>query len=295
MLERRRLIRRKKKLDRTLGIMRRDMKSYIGLGIILLIIVIAIFAPLLSPHDPYQIDVRNKFQSPSFEHPAGTDNLGRDLLSRLFYSARPALIVALGGISIASIGGIILGSIAAYLGGIVDNAIIFIFDIIKSFPPMVFVLALISIVGPSIINLILIMGITVIPRYGRVVRAETLSIKEEEYVEISRAFGAKTVRVISKHIIPNLFPSVLVLAGMDTAHMIMWEAGLSFLGLGVQPPKTSWGLMFQEGYKYLESSAYMLIWPALVIILAMVGFSTFAESLRIALNPKSEETIKYEQ
>ena len=277
----------KHKIIRNIKYMKSDYRFYIALVIIFLFLFAAVFGPWISPHDPYKTDVRNRLQSPSLTHPAGTDNIGRDTLSRIIYAARPALYVAFGGLSISILIGIILGTIAAYSGGIVDNIIIFLFDVIRAFPPIVLILVLVAIVGPSLQSLIIILGITIMPRYGRVVRAETLSVKEEEYVAVAKSMGASPVKIITFHIIPNIFASVLVLAGMDVASMIMWEAGLSFLGLGVQPPKTSWGVMLQEGYQYIENAPMMLIAPALVIVLTMMGFSLLAESLRNALNPKS--------
>ncbi|MCF8000934.1 MAG: ABC transporter permease [Halanaerobiales bacterium] len=272
-------------LERMIG----DYRFYLAGFIIVLFFLMAILGPFIAPHDPYKTDVRSRLEAPSLEHPAGTDSIGRDTLSRLIYAARPAFYVAFGGLFISIIIGMILGSIAAYSGGILDNIIIFIFDVIRAFPPIILILVLVAIVGPSLQSLIIILGITIMPRYGRVVRAETLSVKEEEYVSVARSMGASTYKIISFHIIPNIFASVLVLAGMDVASMIMWEAGLSFLGLGVQPPKTSWGVMLQEGYQYIEKAPMMLIAPALAIILTMMGFSLLAESLRNALNPKSEK------
>ena len=266
-----------------------DYRFYIAGVIIFLFFLMAIFGPQIAPHDPYKTDVRSRLEAPSLTHPAGTDSLGRDTLSRLIYAARPAFYVAFGGLFISIIVGMILGSIAAYSGGILDNIIIFLFDVIRAFPPIILILVLVAIVGPSLQSLIIILGVTIMPRYGRVVRAETLSVKEEEYVSVAKSMGASTYKIISFHIIPNIFASVLVLAGMDVASMIMWEAGLSFLGLGVQPPKTSWGVMLQSGYQYIEKAPMMLVAPAAAIMLTMMGFSLLTESLRNALNPKSEQ------
>ncbi|HMA59299.1 MAG TPA: ABC transporter permease [Halanaerobiales bacterium] len=266
-----------------------DYRFYIAGVIIFLFFLMAIFGPQIAPHDPYKTDVRSRLEAPSLTHPAGTDSLGRDTLSRLIYAARPAFYVAFGGLFISIIVGMILGSIAAYSGGILDNIIIFLFDVIRAFPPIILILVLVAIVGPSLQSLIIILGVTIMPRYGRVVRAETLSVKEEEYVSVAKSMGASSFKIISFHIIPNIFASVLVLAGMDVASMIMWEAGLSFLGLGVQPPKTSWGVMLQSGYQYIEKAPMMLVAPAVAIMLTMMGFSLLTESLRNALNPKSEQ------
>ncbi len=279
----------KHKIIRNFKNMKSDFRFYIAAVIILAFFITAIFGPWISPHDPYETDVRNRLQPPSLNHPAGTDNIGRDTLSRLIYAARPALYVAFGGLFISILVGIILGTTAAYSGGIIDGIIIFLFDVIRAFPPIVLILVLVAIVGPSLQSLIIILGVTIMPRYGRVVRAETLSVKEEEYVAVAKSMGASSVKIIIFHIIPNIFASVLVLAGMDVASMIMWEAGLSFLGLGVQPPLSSWGVMLQEGYQFIENAPMMLIAPSLAIVFTMMGFSLLAESLRNALNPKSKK------
>lgn len=278
----------KKKIKWISGRMSDDYRFYISFIIISLFFLMAIFGPQIAPYDPYKTDVRNRLKSPSFKNFLGTDDVGRDILSRLIYAARPAFYVAFGGLFISIVIGMILGTSAAYLGGFFDNIIIFIFDVIRAFPPIILILVLVAIVGPSLKSLIIILGITIMPRYGRVVRAETLSVKEEEYVAVAKSMGASPFHIITFHIVPNIFASVLILAGMDVASMIMWEAGLSFLGLGVQPPKTSWGVMLQSGYQYIEKAPMLLIAPAAAIILIMMGFSLLAESLRNALNPKSE-------
>ena len=281
----------KKKSIRVIKIMKKDYKAYLGGSIIMLILISAIFAPLIAPADPYKTNVRKRLEGPSMENLLGTDSLGRDILSRLIYAARPAVLVSFGGIIISVIIGIILGLLAAYVGGILEKIILFIFDVIRAFPPIILILVILSIVGPSLLSVIVILGITIMPRYGRVVRAETLSEKEEDFVEAARSLGADNSRIIFKHILPNIFASVLVLSGMDMASMIMWEAGLSFLGLGLQPPLSSWGVMLQESYQYIQTAPLMIVWPALAIMLTMFGFSTFAESLRVALNPKLNQEV----
>ncbi len=276
-----------KKILRVINIMKRDYKAYLGGSIILVILIAAAFAPYLAPASPYATDVTRRLAGPSRQNLLGTDSLGRDILSRLIYAARPAMMVAFGAIIISVIIGIVTGLLAAYSGGVFDTIVIFIFDVVRAFPPIILILVLLSVVGPSLASVIIILGITTMPRYGRVVRAETLSEKAEDYVESARSLGANNSRIIFKHIFPNIFASVLVLSGMDMASMIMWEAGISFLGLGLQPPLSSWGVMLQESYQYIQTAPLMILWPSLAIILTMLGFSTFAESLRIALNPKT--------
>jgi len=291
MFKSQKFFRFKKKSIRVIKIMKKDYKSYLGGSIILLILISAIFAPLIAPADPYKTNVTKRLEGPSLDNLLGTDSLGRDILSRLIYAARPAVLVSFGGIIISVIIGIILGLLAAYVGGILGNLILFIFDVIRAFPPIILILVLLSIVGPSLLSVIVILGVTIMPRYGRVVRADTLSEKEEDFVEAARSLGADNSRIIFKHILPNIFASVLVLSGMDMASMIMWEAGLSFLGLGLQPPLSSWGVMLQESYQYIQTAPLMIVWPALAIMLTMLGFSTFAESLRVALNPKLNQEV----
>jgi len=291
MFKSQKFFRLKKKSIRVIKIMKKDYKAYLGGSIILLILISAIFAPLIAPADPYKTNVTKRLEGPGLENLLGTDSLGRDILSRLIYAARPAVLVSFGGIIISVIIGIILGLLAAYVGGILENLILFIFDVIRAFPPIILILVLLSIVGPSLLSVIVILGVTIMPRYGRVVRADTLSEKEEDFVEAARSLGADNSRIIFKHILPNIFASVLVLSGMDMASMIMWEAGLSFLGLGLQPPLSSWGVMLQESYQYIQTAPLMIVWPALAIMLTMLGFSTFAESLRVALNPKLNQEV----
>ena len=287
MFKSQKFFRLKKKFFRIVNEMKRDTKTYIGGMIILIILTSALFAPMIAPHNPYETNVMNRMEGPSTTYLLGTDSVGRDILSRLIFAARPAVYVSFGGLFISIFIGMVLGTIAAYSGGYIDNLIIFLFDVIRAFPPIILVLVLLAVTGPSLRNVIIILGITIMPRYGRVVRAETLSEKEEDYVEAARSLGADSSRIISKHIVPNIFASVLVLGGMDMATMIMWEAGLSFIGLGLQPPESSWGVMLQDGYQYIQAAPHMIIWPALAIIITMLGFSLFAESLRVALNPKT--------
>ena len=271
MFKSQKFFRFKKKSIRVIKIMKKDYKAYLGGSIIMLILISAIFAPLIAPADPYKTNVTRRLEGPSLQNLLGTDSLGRDILSRLIYAARPAVLVS--------------------FGGILESIILFIFDVIRAFPPIILILVLLSIIGPSLLSVIVILGVTIMPRYGRVVRAETLSEKEEDFVEAARSLGADNSRIIFKHILPNIFASVLVLSGMDMASMIMWEAGLSFLGLGLQPPLSSWGVMLQESYQYIQTAPLMILWPALAIMLTMLGFSTFAESLRVALNPKLNQEV----
>ncbi|MBE0409056.1 MAG: ABC transporter permease [Anaerolineales bacterium] len=278
-----------KNIAQIIRVIKREPRGKIGVSIILVILICALFSPWIAPIDPNEQDIANRFADPSKEHLLGTDYVGRDILSRLIYGARVAAVVSIGSVGIAVLIGLPLGAIAAFNGGMVDNIVILIFDVIRSFPSVIIILVLAAIVGPSLLNIILILAFTSFPAYGRVVRAQTLSVKEEEYIIAARSLGATTGRILLSHITPNILPPIIVLAGMDLAVMIMWESALSFLGLGVQPPTASWGIMLRQGYTYIVTAPLMIIWPAIVLMTTMLGCSLFAETLRMALNPRERE------
>jgi len=276
-----------KNIVRIFSIILKDRKGILGVTIIGIILCCAIFSPWIAPCDPYEQEIANRFAAPSLKHLLGTDNLGRDILSRIIYGARIAMTVSIGGVSVAVVVGVLLGTIAGYNAGrVIDNGILWIVDVIRAFPQIILILVLVAVLGPSTLNMIMVLALTAMPRYTRVARAETLSIKEEEYIFAAKSLGAKNKRIILKHIIPNILPPIIILAGVDMAVMIMIEAGLSFLGLGVRPPTASWGIILRYGYRYIRLSPWMIIWSSIAIAMAMLGYSLFAESLRIALNPK---------
>jgi peptide/nickel transport system permease protein/oligopeptide transport system permease protein len=220
----------------------------------------------------------------------GTDYLGRDLLSRIIYGCRIAVMVAFGAVTLSSIVGVFLGVTSGYNEGKkIDYFIIWLFDIVRSFPQIILALAIVAVLGPSLFNVVAALAFTAFPFYGRVARAQTLSVKEADYVKAAEAMGLKRLKIILRHITPNIMAPVIVCLGMDMATMIVWESGLSFLGLGVKPPTASWGIMLRNGYKYIQISPWMVLWPALAIALAMIAFSLFSEGLRVALDPKERE------
>ncbi len=280
---------RAKKIAQTIRAFMREPRGLIGVSILAVILVCALFSPWLAPFDPNEQDIANRFAGPSPQHLLGTDYVGRDILSRLIYGARVAAVVSIGSVGIAVLVGVPLGAVAALNGGMIDYLVILIFDVIRSFPSVIMILVLAAIVGPSLLNIILILAFTSFPAYGRVARAQALSLKEEEYITAARSLGATTSRILLSHITPNILSPIIVLAGMDLAVMIMWESALSFLGLGVQPPTASWGIMLKQGYTYIETAPLMIVWPAIVLITTMLGSSLFAEALRVALNPRERE------
>ncbi|MFH1909296.1 MAG: ABC transporter permease [Chloroflexota bacterium] len=278
-----------KKIAQIIRVIRREPRGLIGASIIAIILMCALFSPWIAPFDPNEQNIANRFAGPSPEHLLGTDYVGRDILSRLIYGARVAAVVSICSVGIAVLVGVPLGAIAAYNGGAVDYIVILIFDVIRSFPSVIVILVLAAIFGPSLLNIILILAFTSFPAYGRVARAQTLSVKEEECIIAARSLGATTGRILLSHITPNILSPIIVLAGMDLAVMIMWESALSFLGLGLQPPTSSWGIMLRQGYTYIETAPLMIIWPAIVLTTTMLGCSLFAETLRVALNPRERE------
>lgn len=258
----------------------------LGLAIVALILGAAIFAPLLAPHDPDRIDVLHRFAAPSADHLLGTDHLGRDMLSRLLHGARVAMSVALSAISIALVCGTFLGLAAAFSSRQVERLILIVFDIVYSFPSLVLALAVVGIFGASTLLVVVVVGVTLIPHFGRVARAQALALKAAPFLEAERLLGASSVRIILAHLLPNIAGTLLVLASMDIPIVIAIEAGLSFLGLGVRPPLASWGTLIQDGYQFLSQSPIPVTVASLALGVATLGFTLFGEALRDAVDPR---------
>lgn len=261
-----------------------DATGIFGFLFVTLIAVMAVAAPWLTPYGPEQIDVASRLAGPSSEHWLGTDQLGRDLFTRLLYGARIALAVALPATLIAAVVGTLLGLVAGYFGGVVDNVMLGFFDVVRSFPSLLLAIALIALTGPSLLMLVVIIGVTSFPAYGRLIRAQTLKAKEEEYVTASRALGAAAPRVMLVHLLPNVIAPLFIQAAMDIPVVITFEAGLSFLGLGVPPPTPSWGSILREGYSYVRASPWMIVFGSAFLVVATLGFTFFAEALRDAFD-----------
>ena len=258
----------------------------IGGVIVLAFVLMAVFAPWLAPHDPVKIDVMHKFSGPSLEHWAGTDQLGRDLLSRIIYGARTALGVAITATGIAGILGILLGLVAGYGPRWLDSLLILCFDAITSLPMIMFALAVITVLGPSTKTLILVIILVSIPGYARFIRAQTLSLVRSDFIMAEQAMNASHARIILLHLLPNVAGQLLVVLSMDIPVVIMLEAGLSYLSLGVKPPTPSWGNILYDGYVSLRQSPGMVIIAGIPLILATLGFTFLGEALRDALDPR---------
>ena len=262
-------------------------------GLILVVIVVgsAIFADWIVPYDPIAINIRERLQGPSVKHLMGTDQLGRDVFSRIVMGSRIALKVALVSITLALSCGLILGLIAGYGPRWLDKIIILIFDTIRSFPTIMFALAIVTLVGPSLETVILVVVITTIPVYGRIVRAQTQAINNNEYILAERAMGAGIIRILSLHMLPNIIGPLLIIASMDLPGVVTIEAGLSFLGVGVRPPTPSWGSVLNDGYSFIRNTPWLIVSGGIPLIITTLGFTFLGESLRDILDPKLRKDI----
>lgn len=272
-----------------MGFLRRFMRhrlAVVGAIVGMFIILVAIFAPLLAPSDPNNIDFDNTLSKPSLKHPFGTDHLGRDILSRIIYGTRISLIVGVGAVSIAAFLGGLCGLFAGYFGKTLDIIIMRILDVIWAFPPVLLALAFVAVRGASLSAVILAIGLVAIPRYARIVRGTVLSVKEKDYIMAAKSSGIGHLRIIFTHVLPNIMGPVIVVATLGIAGSVMIESILSFLGLGMQPPASSWGLMISEGQKYLRTFPYYSLFPGLMIMILVFAFNVFGDGLRDAWDPK---------
>lgn len=257
-----------------------------GLVIIVIVFFIAIFAPFLSLYDPGKTDVSLKLKSPSFQHYLGTDQLGRDVFSRMLYGSQISLSVGFVAVGISILIGILVGAMAGYKGGWVDSLLMRFVDIMLSFPSFFLILTVVAILRPNIYNVMIVIGITSWEGTARFVRAEFLSLRERDYVQAARALGVKDRRIIFRHILPNALAPVFVTASLGVASAILIEAGLSFLGFGVQPPAPSWGNILTEGRTYIFDAWWLTVFPGLAILITVLSFNLFGEGLRDAIDPR---------
>jgi peptide/nickel transport system permease protein len=257
-----------------------------GLVIIVIVFFIAIFAPFLSFYDSGKTDVSLKLKPPSFQHYLGTDQLGRDVYSRMLYGSRISLSVGFVAVGISILIGILVGAMAGYKGGWVDSLLMRFVDIMLSFPSFFLILTVVAILRPNIYNVMIVIGITSWEGTARFVRAEFLSLRERDYVQAARALGVKDRRIIFRHILPNALSPVFVTASLGVASAILIEAGLSFLGFGVQPPAPSWGNILTEGRTYIFDAWWLTVFPGLAILITVLSFNLFGEGLRDALDPR---------
>lgn len=266
--------------------------AVLGLIIIICVLAMAIFAPYIAPHDPEKVDLKLRLKPPfwmeggSLEYPLGTDSLGRDVLSRIIYGSQKSLFVSFTSTIISSVLGVFLGMIAGYYGGRIDSVISRLGDIQLAFPLILLSIAVIAVLGTSTMNLIIVFGISNWVVYAKVARGAVLSAKEKEYVEAARSIGCSNLRILLLHIFPNIFASIIVIATLSLAGIIISESSLSFLGLGVPPPKPTWGGMLSEGRQYIYDGWWVATFPGLAIALTVLGVNLFGDGLRDAYDPK---------
>jgi peptide/nickel transport system permease protein len=279
-------------LDRipVLGDVVRQPLGAVGSVIVLTFFVCVAFAPLIAPYDFAKQDIPSRMQGPSAKYWLGTDNLGRDLFSRLVYGSRIAFGTALPSVAVAVTVGTLLGLLAGYIGGWIDNAIVVLMDTLQAFPSIMLSLAILALLGPSLTNVIIVIGLTWMPNYARVIRAQTLSIREKAFVEAERSLGATNRGIVLSHILPNAIAPALLLAAMDLPWVITFEAGLSFMGLGVRPPTPSWGAILSDGFAHIFETPWPIVWSGLALAFTTLGFTLFGEALRDVLDPRLSGT-----
>ena len=267
--------------------LRGSVSGKIGLALVLLVIVMAVFAPLLAPHSPYTIRNEHRLLGPSSDYPLGTDEFGRDILSRIIYGARISLQVGAISVVIALIVGGVLGLISGFYGGWADTIISRLLDIVFAFPDILLAIALLAVLGPDLKNVMIAIGIVYTPSFARIVRGPVLSVRSQEDVEASRVIGASTGRTMFRHVLPNVTAPLIVQATIAFSFAILTEAALSFLGLGAQPPEPSWGSMLNAGKRFIELAPWMAIFPGLAIMIAVLGFNLIGDWLRDVLDPRT--------
>ena len=264
----------------------RDPMGLIGFTLVTCFVIIAIFADFIAPFDPNKIDILNKLQGPSANHFFGTDQLRRDTLSRLIHGTQIALLVAGISIGLAVLIGSILGAIAGYGPNWLDFSIMLLFDMVRSYPVIMFALAVVVLFGPSLTTVMAIIVATSFPTYGRLMRTQTQSLRQSEYILSAQALGVSMHKILLRHILPNAIGPILIVASMDVPFVIALEAGLSFLGLGVRPPTPSWGSILSDGYTYIRNSKWLLLSAGAPLILVTIGFTFLGEQLRDIFDPK---------
>lgn len=270
----------------TLKRLARHRLALLGAVLVLGFLILAIFAPKISPHDPYKFSLRNKLLPPSAAYPLGTDELGRDMLSRIIHGTRVSLMMAVISVAIGFFLGTPVGAVSGFYGGVFDILVQRLVDILMAFPGILLAIVVVAILGPGLWNAMLAVGITFIPTYVRVVRGAVLELRDKEFVEAAKALGAGGIRIIWRHILPNCVAPIIVLSTLQMASAILWASGLGYLGLGAQPPTPEWGTMLGRSQTYVRVAPHVAIFPGLAIALAVLGFNLLGDGLRDALDPR---------
>ena len=271
------------------GRLLRNRLALVGLVISVFIVSVVLFASLLTPYGPNAIDYRAMLRGPSAAHLLGTDDLGRDVLTRTLYGGRLSLAVSLASVAMAVGGGVPLGLLAGYLGGVTDEIAMRLIDSLMALPPLVLALTITAVLGPSLVNAMLAIAVVALPGFARLVRGQVLSLRHNDYVLAARSVGVRPTLIVLRHVLPNVLNPVLVQAALGIGFAIITEASVSFLGLGAQPPTATWGSMVQVGFQYLDSAPWVAMAPAVMIFLAVLGFNMLGEGLRGALDPTARD------
>ncbi|MBV8426012.1 MAG: ABC transporter permease [Hyphomicrobiales bacterium] len=273
-------------LQATLRAFNTNKASWIGLAIFLIVVAAAIFAPLIAPHDPLDQDVLDRLKPPSAEHLLGTDYYGRDTFSRLLYGARVSLVIGVVSTLIAMAAGTLIGMLAGWRGGRFDTITMQIMDMLLAFPSLILGLIIVAMLGPSIENIIAAIALTSVPPFARIARAPTIAVKGRDFVEACRSLGFSDTRILAVHILPNIFPEILVMGSLWLANAIRTEASLAFIGLGLKPPTPTWGGMIREGFENILDSAWLAIAPGVAILVVVFALNLLGDGLRDAVDPK---------
>lgn len=271
---------------RFVRVLRRNAMFILGLIIVLGVTFAAVFAPLIAPFDPNELHLDAILKAPCAEFPLGTDRLGRDVLSRLLYGGRVSLWVGFVAVGISISIGALLGLVSGYFGGLVDEIVMRFVDIMLCFPSFFLILAVVAFLEPSLFNIMVVIGLNSWMGVARLVRAETLTLREREFVSAARLAGTSTWRIMTRHILPNAMAPVTISAILGIGGAILIESGLSFLGLGVQPPQASWGNMLMDGKSVIEEASWLSLFPGLAILITVLGYNLLGESLRDFLDPR---------
>ena len=270
----------------TLGRLVRNPAGAFGLTAVALLFLLAIFAPFVAPYDPLEQDGRAELVGPSAAHPFGTDELGRDLLSRVIFGSRTSLLVGVLAVTLGSLIGVTTGLAAGYVGGWLDTAIMRLWDVLLAFPAILIGIAIAAMLGPGATNAAIALAVGSIPQFSRITRASVLGEKQRDYVQAARAIGVRDIAIAVRHILPNTVSPFLVQLSLAMGYAILLEAGLSFLGLGTQPPDPSWGGMLNASRTYLRDAPYYAIFPGIALSILLLGLNFLADALRDALDPK---------
>lgn len=264
----------------------RSSAAMIGLAVLTLMLLMAVLAPWIAPYDPFQQTPQDRLSPPSEKHILGADHLGRDTLSRIIYGSRYSLSVGIVSVTIGLCVGSAIGLLAGYYGRWLDNVLTRCMDVLLAFPGILLALAVVTALGPGLFNVMIAVGVWSVPIYARIARGSALSLKQQEFVQAARAFGASNTRIMVRHVLPNSLPPLLVLSSLNVASAILWAAALSFLGLGAQPPTPEWGAMLNDGRPYTVVAPHVATFPGLAIMITVLSFNFVGDALRDALDPR---------